>query len=100
MWKLKKSLFPKKALTLPSAKLNHLGRIVSEPGELTKLLGEEYGIFRLRKRPTHPQFKCLKTMRSKVLNSKLKMPTKRLTKLFTLKSLLATQNCTAVNWSP
>ena len=88
MWKLKESLFLKKALTLPSAKLNHLGRIVSEPGELTKLLGEEYGIFRLRKRPTHPQFKWLKTMRSKVLNLKLKISMKSLRKAFYLKGFI------------
>ena len=87
MWKLKKSLFPKNAHTLPSAKLNHLGRIVSEPGKLTKLLGKEYGILRLRKRPTHPKFKWLKAMRTKVLNLKLKISMKRVTKRFTLKDL-------------
>ena len=37
MWKLKKNLFPKKASTLPSAKINYQGRWVSEPNELTKL---------------------------------------------------------------
>ena len=42
MWKVKKSLFPKKTPTLPAAKINFQGRIVSEPNELTKLLGEEY----------------------------------------------------------
>ena len=54
MWKLKKSLFPRKAQTLPTAKINYQGRLVSEPNELTKLLGEEYGKIRLRKRPSHP----------------------------------------------
>ena len=43
MWKMKKSVFPKKAHTLPLAKLNYVGRIVSEPQEITKLLSEEYG---------------------------------------------------------
>ena len=49
MWKLKKKLFPKKPSPLPSAKINHQGRVVSEPNELTQLLGEEYGKIRLRK---------------------------------------------------
>ena len=54
MWKLKKNLFPKRAPTIPSAKMNYQGRIVSERQELTKLMGEEYGKVRLRKRPVHP----------------------------------------------
>ena len=78
MWKTKNSLFPKKAHTLPSAKLNYAGRIVSEPQEITKLLGEEYGKFRLRKRPTHPKYEWLKTMRNKALNLKLKVALKKL----------------------
>ena len=55
MWKLKISLFPKKAQTLPSSKINYQGRLVSHPKELTQLLGEEYGQTRLRKRPTNPK---------------------------------------------
>ena len=87
MWKMKNSLFPKKAHTLPSAKLNHVGRIVSEPQEITKLLGEEYGKFRLRKRPTHPKYEWLKTMRNKALNQKLKVALKKVTKQFTMHEL-------------
>ena len=54
MWKLKKSLFPKKPSTLPTAKINYQRKLVSEPNELIKLIGEEYGKTWLRKRPTHP----------------------------------------------
>lgn len=36
MWKMKKSLFPKKTPTLPTAKYNYFGRLVSEPNELKK----------------------------------------------------------------
>ena len=54
MWKLKKKLFPKKACALPYAKINYRGKIVTEPKELKKLIGEEYGRGRLRKRPTPP----------------------------------------------
>ena len=54
MWKIKKGMYPKKAPTLPSSKIDYHGNLVSEPGALNKLIGEEYGKVRLRKRPTHP----------------------------------------------
>ena len=54
IWKLKKTLFPKKPTCVPAAKLNYQNKIVSHPKELTELLGEEYGRVRLQKRPTHP----------------------------------------------
>ena len=34
MWKLKKLLFPRKKQTLPPAKMNYKGKLVSEPEEL------------------------------------------------------------------
>ena len=87
MWKLKKKLFPKKASVLPSAKLNYQGRVVTEPNELTKLLGEEYGKIRLRKRPTHP--KNIKTipLRKKIIQLKLKIAKKRKTPPFKMEDL-------------
>ena len=48
MWKLKQSLFPNEAHSLPSSKYNHRGKLVSEPAEMIKLLGREYGKIRLR----------------------------------------------------
>ena len=65
MWKLKKKLFPKKAPCIPSAKLNYQGRIISEPNELKKLIGNEYGKIRLRPRPIHPKNKMMKQLRNK-----------------------------------
>ena len=65
MWQLKKKLFPKKASTLPSAKINYQGKIVTEPKELTKLIGEEYGRIRLRKRPCHPKNQSTMQTRNK-----------------------------------
>ena len=46
MWQLKKKLFPRKPCPLPSAKYNYQGKIVTEPKELTNLIGEEYGKIR------------------------------------------------------
>ena len=71
MWKMKKNIFPKKAQTIPSSKINYQGRLVSEPRELTQLLGEEYGKVRLRKRPTHPSNTEGKKIRNKLLKLKL-----------------------------
>ena len=77
MWKLKKKLFPKKASTLPSAKINYKGELVTEPKQLTKLIGEEYGRVRLRKRPTHPSDMKRKSMRKKLLQLKIQLASQR-----------------------
>ena len=53
----------KNTTTLPTAKIKFQGKIVSEPNELTKLLGEEYGKVRLRKRPVHPLNKVGKELK-------------------------------------
>ena len=87
MWKLKKSLFPKKASTLPSAKINYQGKLVTEPTELTKLLGEEYGRVRLRKRPTHPLNTQMKSVRQKLIQLKMRIAMKRQTKPFQIEDL-------------
>ena len=42
MWKMKKELWPKKASSLPIAKHNHMGRLISSPKELMKTLHKEY----------------------------------------------------------
>ena len=87
MWKLKKKLFPKKPSTLPSAIINHRCKIVTEPLELTKLIGEEYGRVRLRKRPTHPLNISGKQIRKKVLSLKLKIASLNKSLPFEMKDL-------------
>ena len=87
MWKMKKSIFPKKTQTLPSSKINYQGRLVSELSELTKLLGEEYGRVRLRKRPSHPLNLEGKKIRKILLKLKLNLARKRSTKPFEMKDL-------------
>jgi hypothetical protein len=42
MWQRIKKICLKPGTTLPTAKKNHRGRIVSAPGELKKLLAKEY----------------------------------------------------------
>ena len=77
MWKLNKKLFPKKASTIPSAKENYIGKIVTQPKKLTQLIGEEYGRVRLRKRPTHPLNIEGKKIRKDLLKLKLKLESQR-----------------------
>ena len=80
-------MFPKKASTLPSAKINYHGNFFTEPKELTKLLGEEYGRIRLRKRPCHPKNESNKQNRSKVLELKLLLARQRKTGPFLMTDL-------------
>ena len=87
MWKLKKSLFPKKAQTLPASKINYQGRLVSHPKELTQLLGEEYGQVRLRKRPTHPKNTEGKKIRMFLIQLKMKMAAQTVTAPFIMNDL-------------
>ena len=83
MWKMKKKLFPKKPSTLPSAKINHRGKLVTEP----KLIGEEYGRIRLRKWPTHPLNVAGKPIRNKLLSLKLKHASQKKSVPFEMKDL-------------
>ena len=79
MWKLKKQLFPKKSVSLPSAKYNHQGQLISHPKDLIKLLGEEYGKVRLRKRPTHPLHIKSKSLRKEIVKAKVMIAGRRKT---------------------
>ena len=87
MWKLKQSLFPKKAPSLPSSKFNHRGKLVTEPAELVKLLGTKYGKIRLRKRPTHPMHRQMNIIRKQLLIMKLSSASKKKTPQFEMKDL-------------
>ena len=56
MWKLKKELWPKKKASLPVAKKNNKGRLITSPKELMITLQKEYRD-RLRPRPTKSDLK-------------------------------------------
>ena len=72
MWKLLKKISPKLSPTLPSAKHNHKGKIVSGSKEIKDLLANEYKN-RLRSRPTRPDLKNMKSMKKKIFNMKMKL---------------------------
>ena len=53
MWKTMNKLWPKNESTIPTAKKNHQGRLVSSPHELKSRLAKEYKEM-LRTRPVRP----------------------------------------------
>ena len=70
MWKIKKKLWPKKSSSLPTAKINHFGKLVSSGKDLKNTLRKEYKE-RLRARPKHPFMK--KLYKSQTIEYKLKL---------------------------
>ena len=80
-------MYPKKAPTLPSSKIDYHGNLVSEPGALNKLIGEEYGKVRLRKRPTHPLNIEGKKIRKILLTLKMEVAKNKITAPFAMKDL-------------
>ena len=72
MWKLLKKISPKNGTSLPTAKKNHKGRIISGARELKTLLSKEYKE-RLRTRPYRPDLGSMKQRKNKIFNLKLKL---------------------------
>ena len=72
VWKTLNKLCPKVGGSLPTAKRNHKGRIVSAPGEIKKLLAKEYKE-RLRSRPARPDLCGLTKRKRRIFRMKLKL---------------------------
>ena len=72
MWKIVKKLWPKCGTTLPTAKKNHRGKIVSGPHELKKLLAKEYKE-RLRSRPVRPDLLEFEGRKKMIFKMKMKL---------------------------
>ena len=72
MWKLLKKLWPKNGNSLPIAKKNHHGKIVSGANELKILLAKEYRE-RLRSRPIRPDMKSMKMRKKRIFQLKMKL---------------------------
>ena len=70
MWKVLKNICPKLKPTLPTAKRNHKGKIVSGKNELKHLLANEYRN-RLRTRPVRNDYKSVKNRRKKIFEMKM-----------------------------
>ena len=72
MWRILKRIFPKAGSSLPVAKKNHRGKIVSGAKDIKKLLAKEYKD-RLRCRPIRPDLSNTKIRRNSIFNMKMKL---------------------------
>ena len=78
IWKLNKKLWPKHGNTLPIAKRNQRGKLVSNPHELKKVLAREYKD-RLRQRSIRQDLLAMRNRRKKIFLLKMKLSGKRRT---------------------
>ena len=86
MWKLMKKIWPKVGISLPTAKRNHMGKIVSGAKELKILLAKEYKE-RLRSRPVRPDMKKMKIRKQKIFKLKMRLAESRRSPDWTMKNL-------------
>ena len=86
MWKSLKSLCPKLKPTLPAAKRNHDGKIISGQKEIKNLLAKEYKN-RLRSRPVRQEFKSTKLRRKKIFQMKMRVANSNKTDPWTMRDL-------------
>ena len=72
MWKCLKSICPKVKPSLPSAKRNFKGKIISGRKEIKNLLAKEYRN-RLRTRPARPEFLPTRLRRKRIFEIKMSL---------------------------
>ena len=70
IWSLKKKVFPKKSQSLPSAKINVNGDLVSDPVDLQQLYLETF-THRLRERPPREEYSELYDLQKGLLEKRL-----------------------------
>ena len=70
MWKLKKQLWPKKAESIQTGKINFQGKLVTGPEEIKKLIESEYNN-RLRQRSVHPDMEEINELKKETFKVKL-----------------------------
>ena len=72
IWKMLKRTWPKGGPSLPVAKKNHKGKIVTGPKDIKNLLATEYKD-RLRSRPIRSDLVAMKVRKRKIFKMKLKL---------------------------
>ena len=87
MWKQIKRLWPNKQSTLPCAKKNHVGQIISDPNELKNLYAKEYGEVRLRQRPVRSDLINTRKLNMKVFKLKLELAKNNKSAMWTMSDL-------------
>ena len=86
VWKKINKLWPTFAPTLPVAKKDHAGKVVSDPKELKIILAKEYRE-RLRTRPARADLKDLEQRKSDIFQLKMKLAESKRTKKWTMMDL-------------
>ena len=86
MWKILKKLWPKFGNSVPMAKRNHQGKLISGAKELKLLMLKEY-TQRLRNRPLRPDLKHMSTRKNLIFQLKMKIAQKRQSSEWTIKNL-------------
>ena len=86
MWKILKRMWPKGGTSLPVAKKNFKGKIVTAPKDIKNLLAIEYKN-RLRSRPIRPDLVALKHRRQKIFKMKMKLAHRRKSSDWTLSDI-------------
>ena len=76
MWKLHSKLWPKNGVSLPTAKKNHKGKLISDPVGIKKLMAREYKN-RLRSRPFRPDLKPMEKNKRRIFKLKMKLASSR-----------------------
>ena len=86
VWKRLKKICPKFKPQLPIAKVNFMGKLVSEPTEIKELLRKEY-VQRLRTRPVRPDLGDLEVRKNEIFRLQLKLANSIPTKPWNMKNL-------------
>ena len=86
MWKALKAICPKLKPTLPSAKKNHRGKIISGQKDIKNLLAKEYKN-RLRTRPVRQDYKSVQIRKNQIFRTKMKLSKAQRSKAWTIKDL-------------
>ena len=86
IWKMKKKYFPKLKPTLPVAKKNLKGQLITNPEELKELYLNTFK-YRLRHRPVQPEYEELLDMQEELFELRLELAKIQKTKPWTMMDL-------------
>ena len=86
MWKLKKTIWPKKQERLPTGKVNNKGQMVTNTDEIKELYSNEFRE-RLRSRPSHPGFLEIHKLKKSIFQLKLEKARASISNDWTMKEL-------------
>jgi hypothetical protein len=92
VWSINRKVFPKNSETLPFAKRNDEGKLVSSQKELKKLYLQTF-IRRLRHRPIRSDFEYLKSLKEELCSKRLEVSRMRKSEQWTIGNLQKVLAC-------